>query len=177
MQAHGGFLGVWSFFVAFTNASTKGRWHANEAEVNLAIKKRMRSTTAGKSPLVYFDGATMQTYQYPSRAVEVVFCRTMPEAFGCNREHGIDPGIKDVPVSDLEVKPSNIQNAGRGVFTKVDIPVGTYIAVAEQTKNIYFPPSTYELIRNFTKHPAGAEHAFFETFLRGYGFGNHYFVS
>ena len=74
-DAHGGFLGVWGFFVAFASRTSKLRWYANEAEVNLAIKKRMRSTTKGQSPLVFFDGATMQSYQYPSRADEVVFCR------------------------------------------------------------------------------------------------------
>lgn len=163
--------------MAFASASNKIRWYANEAEVNLAIKKRVRSTKAGKNPLVYFDGATMQAFQYPSRADEVVFCRTKPDAFGCNRGHGIDSKIIDIPASDLEVKESTIQSAGRGVFTKVNIPNGSYVAIKEQTKDIYIPPSTYELIANFSKHPAGTELSFIEKFLHGYGFGNQYFVS
>ncbi|CAB9507856.1 Polyamine aminopropyltransferase [Seminavis robusta] len=174
-DAHGGFNGVWSFFAAFVNSSTKSRWHANEAEINLAIRKRMRSTTAGKSPLVYFDGATMQSYQYPSKAAEVVFCRTVPDAFGCNRTHGIDPRIYDVPTSDLEVKASLVDSAKHGVFAKVDIVEGSYLAIKEQTRDIFIPPSTYELIYNFTQHPAGYQHSFFTSFLKGYGCGHHYF--
>ena len=176
-DAHGGFLGVWAFFVAFANSTNKLRWYANEAEVNLAIKKRMRSTTDNKSPLVYFDGATMQGYQYPSRSEEVVYCRTKPDAFGCNLGHGIDPLINEVSASDLEVKASTVQKNVLGVFTKVDIPEKSYMAVKEQTKDIYFPPSTYELIQNFAKHPAGFKHAFFDSLLDEYGFGYHYFVS
>lgn len=176
-DAHGGFLGVWGFFAAFASSTNKLRWYANEAEVNLAIKKRMRSTTDNKSPLVYFDGATMQGYQYPSRTEEVVYCRTKPDAFGCDLGHGIDPLINDVSASDLEVKASTVEKSGLGVFTKVDIPEKSYMAVKEQTKDIYFPPSTYELIQDFAKHPAGFKHVFFESLFAEYGFGYNYFVS
>jgi hypothetical protein len=168
---------VWGFFVAFVSPSSKIRWHANEAEVNLAVRKRMRSTTDGKSPLVYFDGATMQAYHYPSKAREVVFCRTYPDAFGCNRKHGIDPSIHAVPTSDLELQPSIADSAKHGVFTKVDIAEGQNLAIDEQTRDIFIPPSTYELIYNFTQHPAGHQHSVFSTLLNEYGCPNHYFVS
>lgn len=173
MQAHGGFMGVWSFFVAFESISTKVRWHSNEAEVNLAIKKRARKSKSGKSLFKFFDGATMQTYHYPSRADEVTFCRTVPDAFGCDRGgHGIDPTKKDFPVSDFEVKPSTIENAGRGLFAKVDIPKGSYIAIREQTKDIYVPTESYKLIYQFLKHEIGSDWEFFDPFLYGYGFAN-----
>ena len=176
-DAHGGFMGVWSFFVAFANQETKTRWYANEAEVNLALKKRARPTKEGKSPFAYFDGATMQSYQYPSRAAQVVFCRTLPGAFGCDRHHGVKPEFNDIPLEDLEVKESMIEKAGLGVFTKVDIPQGSFLASREQTRDIYISPSTYSLIHDFTKHPAGAKHLFLDSLLYGYGFGFHYFVS
>jgi hypothetical protein len=168
---------VWSFFVAFANPSSKALWHANEAEVNLAIRKRMRSTTAGKSPLVYFDGATMQAFHYPSKATAVVFCRTFPDAFGCNRMHGIDPSIHDVPASYLELQPSIAESGKHGVFTKADIAEGSYLAIEEQTRDIFIPPSTYELIYNFTQHPSGYQHSVFATLLNAYGCPSHYFVS
>jgi hypothetical protein len=168
---------VWGFFVAFVCPGSKSRWHANEAEVNLAIRKRMRSTTDGKSPLVYFDGATMQAYQYPSKAREVVFCRTFPDAFGCNGRHGIDPRIHDVPASNLELLPSIADSSKHGVFTKVDIAEGSILAIEEQTRDIFIAPSTYELISSFTQHPTGYQHSVFSALLNEYGCPNHYFVS
>jgi len=176
-DAHGNFNGVWSFFCAFASLSSKLRWYANEAEVNLAIKKRMIKTTQGESPLVYFDGATMQIYQFPSRSEEVVFCRTFPDAFGCNIVHRIDPTKLDITAANLEIKPSGAVDVELGVFTKVDIPKNSYVSMKDQTNDIYFPPSTYELIQNFTKHPAGSDYAFLDEFLSSYGFGHHYFVS
>jgi hypothetical protein len=168
---------VWGFFVALVNPSSKSRWHANEAEVNLAIRKRTRSTADGKSPLVYFDGATMQAYQYPSKASAVVFCRTFPDAFGCHGKHGIDPSIHDVPASNLELQPSVADSGKHGVFTKVDIAEGSILAIDEQTKDIFIAPSTYELISSFTQHPAGYQHSAFSTFLNEYGCPSHYLVS
>lgn len=163
--------------MAFVSPSNKMRWFANEAEVNLAIKKRMRSTTAGKSPLLYFDGATMQTYQYASRSDEVVYCRTVPNAYGCSQTHGIDPKIKEIPSASLVLNANNDEGAGLGIFTKVDVPEGSYLAMKEQTKDIFIPPSTYELIYNFSQHPIGYEHSFFSAFLNGYGCENQFFVS
>lgn len=176
-DGHGGILGVWSFFVAFVNDETKTRWYANEAEVNLAIRKRARPTTSGESPFVYFDGATMQMYQYPSRADEVVFCRTKPDAFGCDRTHGVDPRLQDTPLENVVVMESIIEDTAFGIFAKVDIPKGSHLAVRERTKDIFISPSTYSLIYKFMNHPAGVEHSFFDSYIYGYGYGTRYYVS
>lgn len=172
-DSHGNFQGVWSFFAAFTSPSSKMRWHANEAEINLAIKKRIIPTKAGKSPLIYFDAATMKIYEYTSRAHEVNFCRTKPDAYGCQQNHGIDTNIIEIPASSFELREST--DSGRGVFAKEEIAEGSYLALKEQTQDIFIPPSTYNLISNFTKHPVGHEHAFFSAFLNGYGCPNQYY--
>ena len=119
----------------------------------------------------------MQTYQFASRADEVVYCRTVSDAYGCKGSHGIDPKIKEIPAGSFELKPSGDETVGVGVYATVDIPEGSYLALKEQTRDIFIPPSTYELIYNFTQSPLGHYPSFFTAFLNGYGCGHHYFVS
>jgi hypothetical protein len=61
------------------------------------MQKRSVSTVTGESPFLYFDGPLMQTYQYPSKATEVVYCRREPMPESCANGHGFDP---EKPISE-----------------------------------------------------------------------------
>jgi hypothetical protein len=134
--------------VAFKSYASRKHWYSNAAEIEVAIQKRILRTKSGKAPLRYFDGATMASYQAPSRTIENLFCRRQPTPFGCkDDEFNFDPELPNVPISSLEVKISEVGDiAGRGVFTKVDIPKGTYISAETASQSLRFFPSTHALI-------------------------------
>jgi hypothetical protein len=81
---HCGFLAPWAFLISFLDATeSKTRWYSNPATIDLELSKRAVATKSGNFPFKYFDGATMATYQYPSRADQNVHCRSFPNSTGC----------------------------------------------------------------------------------------------
>ena len=143
-----GFGAAWSFMVAFKAYSTRRRWFRNPAEVDVAIQKRGKRTKSGANPFVYFDGATMFSYQVPPRSMENVFCRRRPTPLECLDSRLIlNPSLPSAPISSFKVKASEVgKRAGRGVFATTDIPRYTYIAPEEAVKTVRFYPYTYQMI-------------------------------
>ena len=180
-QSHCGFNAVWLFIVAFKSYSTRKRWYANSAEIDLAMKKRSVRTMSGESPFRYFDGATMVSYQVPSRTVENVYCRRQPTPLSCiNDKYLYNPELSNVPVSSLEVKKSKVgEYAGRGLFTKVDVPEDVYIAAETAVHSVRFFPSTRELIFkliSLCEQVGDDNYAVLEYYMDGYGFASRKFV-
>lgn len=168
--------------VGFKSFSSRKRWYANVAQIELAIQKRGMKSKSGECPFLYFSGATMASYQFPSREVEDVFCRRKPVPPSCTNkdEYVCNPVRPNVPISSLEVKASTLgENAGRGLFTKVDIPNGSYIGGEVAGDTIRFFPSTREVIDELyatcdaTETKLGAV----EYYMDGYGFTSCKFVS
>lgn len=125
---------------------TVSRFFDNEAAVNLAIAHRMRATVNGEPSLRYFDGATMATYQQPSRIVEDIWCVT--KGANCDGKHGFDPFISDIPLG-----PNNVhmdEASGPLLVSKQSIPGETYLNLQESTHSLLVPPFTYELLTNST---------------------------
>jgi hypothetical protein len=122
---HGGFMGIWKYKIAMKSLSSFCMWHYNQAQLALEIQSRTMEMVGGlESPFRYFDSATMVEYQYPSRAIEDVFCRSVPLPPMCEKGHGFDMEHPNAHISTLEVKMSSLPNAGRGVFAKQDIAAG-----------------------------------------------------
>jgi hypothetical protein len=67
------------------------RLFMNEAMVNLNIRRRTIPTLDGSSPLLYFDGATMNKYKFPSKPMEVIFCRNPNMTQSCSICHEFEP--------------------------------------------------------------------------------------
>lgn len=170
LEAHGGFTKPKRFLVAFKNRYSLSSWYMNEAEMKTAIRYRITSNHDGTNPLRYFDGATMMTYQHPSRTRENIYCSEGK----CNDFHGLDPEIDNVRIDQLEVRSSPIPNAGRGLFFKVDAPKGTYVGADALAECILYPPSTYwyaNTMRRYNLH-------YFQTmsaYTFGYGYANEAF--
>lgn len=175
-EAHGGFMSVWKFKIAFKGDHVIERWHNNQATVDLELHDREMETVDGvQTPFRFFDGATMMTYQYPSRINQEIFCRDTPTPQLCEKGHGWDPERHNAHIQTLEVKQSNIPNAGRGVFAKERIPKGSYIAIDEGSHNILFMPSTVFWIRQFTTADIVNKWKMFDAYMFGYGFVSDYF--
>jgi hypothetical protein len=140
-QGHLGFEKPWQFIAAFQNYEmSRTNWFSPISRYDLAINQRIWPTWTGDSSLLHFDGATMQTYAYPSRSSEVVFCRTHPDSTFCPDDHGFDPERPNVPPSTLG------ENAGRGVFAKEDIPLFSYLSLDDAVDPVYFNPLSFRLV-------------------------------
>jgi hypothetical protein len=186
-------VGGWTFMVAFRDYSTLTRWFANQAEVDLQIEKRtVMSTTmtttssaedADEATFRHFDGATMESYQYPSRIVQDVFCRT--NSVLCAKGHGFDPNVPNAPISSFEVRPSTIKGAGRGVFLKESVQKGTYIAIDHGVHSIYVMPRTSDIVTEMQDQTDSSESVGtrsygdlwnpFLYYMHGYGFESDFF--
>jgi hypothetical protein len=161
-------------------------WFTNEAAVSLRVQRRSLQTVDGKSPFLYFDGATMMSYQYPSKQSEVVFCRREPTPEGCTGGRGYDLDRINIPISALEVKQSSLgEHAGRGVFAKIDIPASSYVGLEESVHNtIYMDPSNYALASSWCRTDDKCHWSSsvgtggnIEMFMHGYGHSFSYHVS
>lgn len=135
--------------IGFKSYKTRQQWFENAAQIDLQIQKRGVRTLSGKSSFRFFDGPTMVGYQVPHRTMENVYCRGQPTPSACLvGEYDYDPTVPNVPASSFEVKQSGAgEDAGRGVFTKVDIPGNAYLSAETNVHTVDFMPSTVDLIQ------------------------------
>ena len=178
-ESHCGFNYPWSFLVACKSDKCRFNWYRNEAEIDLQIHYRMMRTKSGSSPLRYFDGATMKSYQDPPKAWETLYCRREPVPEHCNEYRGYHKGIENYSIDNFEVRMSSIgDGAGRGVFAKVDIPQGSFIAAEESYKKVHFTHTTTYLME--TRYERLGETSGLMKLLQyayGYGFQRNILVS
>jgi hypothetical protein len=174
-EGHGGFLGVWTFMVAFKDRKSSERWYANAAVVDFAIKQRITPTVSGGPALHFFDGALMNAYSYPSRIVETNFCRSQPMPPLCSRGHGFDPEKGNAPITSFEVRDSDIPGAGRGVFFKESFPNGTYIAIEKTVDDILILPKTNKIVTQMSKSSTSSKWNSVVAYIIGYGFASNFY--
>jgi len=143
-----GFSRTWQFVVAFKGYDSEAEWLANPSLVDLKIRTRSIPTIDGGSPFEFFDGPTMQTFYFPPKPIEVVYCRGHQNARYCKEEHRFDPERENLPLSStLEVRQSSIgKEDRRGVFAKIDIPVKSYIGLENMIQAISGDAHSYDLI-------------------------------
>lgn len=137
-----------TFFVAFKDLENKADWFTTEAHVHVALQQRSVPTRNGDPTFFHFDSATMTQLQYPTKATETVFCRRQPQPLQCETNgRGFDMELVNFPTSVFEVKKSGAgDNAGRGVYAKVDIPAPSYLAIDDHIHVVFFGPSTMAMI-------------------------------
>ena len=145
----------------------------NEAQFNLKLRRRSIQSHYGESSLSFIDSATMRSYQYPSKASAVVFCRRSPKSFGCPQKPGYDPEMPNIPSSSLKVAKSRVaDNAGRGVFTLVDIPANAYIALESLVNFVTFEDKTVEIQEGLFSNKVieATSGDVLDAYMHGYGY-------
>jgi hypothetical protein len=174
-EMHGRFTAPWSFLLAMKDITTRSDWFASEAEVALAMHERCISQAGTEDMFRFFDGATMMSYQFPSRVIEESWCKSNHPV--C-RGHGFDPDVPLAPVSSFLVKPSSVPGAGRGIVANKDIPQGAYLGLDECVHGMFVPSNIYSLIK------ASAEyfvHEYWDCladgYIDGYGWQDYFYVS
>lgn len=143
-ESHARFGDPWTFLVAMKSLRYEPMWSQNMAEVNVRIHDRIIHTHSGTPALKHFDGSTMESYRIPNKVFQVAYCRKIPTPESCQNAFSVRR--KDIPVSSLEVRTSDMEGGGRGVFAKVDIEEGSFIALGETQKKVHFPPTTLDII-------------------------------
>ena len=83
-ESHCEFGAPWTTLVAFKDVETRNRWYRSPAAVELDLSRRILPTKDGKTSPRYFDGATMKSYQIPSRAFEDNYCRQLDKPEECD---------------------------------------------------------------------------------------------
>lgn len=88
----------------------------------------------------------MESYVFPARASESVFCRDAINSTSCVSEHGFDPERENMPLSVLELRPNKSEEKTRhSVFATHDIPQLSYIGLEEFVHMVHLSPKPYEL--------------------------------
>lgn len=135
---HGGLGSPWEYNAYFKDNATSKAWLANEAVVNLEITKRLASSKSGQSLLHYFDGATMQSFMYPSRADEEAHCRATPKPVFCEQGHGFDP--ERPHTSSLDI--GKVTHALNVSFLN-----GSYVALDSSVHSIVLPLQSGKILK------------------------------
>jgi hypothetical protein len=89
-ESHNGFFSPWEFVVAFNEPTSVSEWFSNSAEINLKIRKRSMDALGGGSLFLHFDGATMESFRFPSKGSEVSFCRERHSSRDCVAGRGLN---------------------------------------------------------------------------------------
>ena len=176
-EPRAGFDGIWSFYAAFKNDSSRARWQMNEAQLNLEIRKRSirMVETDGKlleegemsNPFEVFDGPTMATYQHPSKAAQVVYCMRDPQPYGCTtsiQDHlqdkayyepmGFDPEIPNVSADNFAVVLGE-RGDGTGLVSRVAIPEKSYLMLEQSIHDVRIAPTTSSIIESTSTTTSG----------------------
>lgn len=100
-DAHGGFLDIWTFMISFKSLKSERRWFANQAQIDIELHSRVMPTKLGSSPFRYFDGATMVSFQLPSRVASDFKCKMDAHPSYCDGNNGFDADFDHLNSSSM----------------------------------------------------------------------------
>eukprot|EP00539_Tryblionella_compressa_P016361 CAMPEP_0178849840 /NCGR_PEP_ID=MMETSP0746-20121128/20175_1 /TAXON_ID=913974 /ORGANISM="Nitzschia punctata, Strain CCMP561" /LENGTH=749 /DNA_ID=CAMNT_0020515109 /DNA_START=81 /DNA_END=2330 /DNA_ORIENTATION=+ len=144
-----GFFSPWGFVVASKQQNTlEDLWFQNEALINLKIRQRLVPTKQGDSPLFFFDGATMQTYQYPTRIDELLHCRNPVMPKNCRLGHGYDPSVGNVPLSEVL---KSVQRDDENFCLHLNTPADSYVGLEALVHSVFMEPATIQVLAKSNK--------------------------
>lgn len=182
-EAHGGFLGVWRYVIAFKSRTSLERWYADPSNIALQMRKRsVKVRPSGNvevdSPFRYFDGATMMTYQYSGRVNENVYCRSVAgKSPHCGDGHGLNPFVPNIPLSSLEVADSTVPNAGLGLFCKGTLEDGMYVGAEAIAERILVDPRSYRFGKQLYQTTPSRWSEIWQSYLEVYGHPDSFYGS
>ena len=183
-EPRAGFDGIWSFYAAFKDDSIRERWLMNEAQIDLEIHKRSIRRTprdgdeeGGEMNSLFdvFDGPTMATYRYPSKAAQVIYCLRNPQPYGCvtdinNKDHhtpygdadyktskdrpyyepsGFDPEIPNFNAANFMVDSSSNNSNNKNsnsLVSRVTIPEKSYLMLEQSIHDVRVAPATSSIV-------------------------------
>lgn len=140
----GGFLSPWQFVVAFKDSRSVNDWLDSPAVISRKMRARTIPTVEGKVPLFFYDGPAMVSYHYPSKASEVVFCRSTKGEALCANGHGFDPEKTNLSSSALELHSGRVE--GEFSIPNETSPYDTYIDLEAAIYRSFISSKAFSLI-------------------------------
>ena len=131
-----------SFIVALKAYASRADWYINEAELEIRLHERISRAATMK----FFDVQSMLKYQLPSKAAELVYCRSgnKDREDKC-KSRGFDTDF--VPLSSMTVGKSTMgEYSGRGLFATEDIPKGRAIGADTNWYSYFILPSSHDIM-------------------------------
>ena len=131
-----------SFIVALKAYASRADWYINEAELEIRLHERISRAATMK----FFDAQSMLKYQVPSKAAELVYCRSgnQDRKDKC-KSRGFDTDF--VPLSSMTVGKSTVgEYAGRGLFATEDLPKGRTLGADTAWYNYFILPSSHDIM-------------------------------
>jgi len=131
------------------------KWHLNEANYNLELLQRLKHGYRDElNHLRYFEAADMSRLQFPSKQSANSYCAYLEDNDEMNEDdvyycdYGYDPYIPNVPIDKVYVgKSGSGENAGRGVFTSVDLlEDNTMIGLETNVQSVVYMPVSKALV-------------------------------
>ena len=168
MESGCGFDDAWKFFIAPSDRHGLSRWFNGEAMTDLDIAHRTVLTKSGDGALKFLDGATMASYQTPTRKAENTYCAylsTKGEGYGCVER--LDSERQNIPTSKFEIRTATNPSIGRGIFAVEDIPAHVYLGIDEVVHSMLVMPDTVRLIERMYDLNDYVEELYF--YVHGYG--------
>lgn len=139
----------WSYVAMCKSRASNARWFLNSAEIDVSLHKRFMRTHSQKPSVSYYDAPVMRTIQVPPRAFETVYCRNEDAPLEC-QSLSTYPTFSNAGVNSFEVRQSTIgEGAGRGVFSIVDIPQDTLMALEMAQLNVRLYPNTKGIVETY----------------------------
>eukprot|EP00559_Dactyliosolen_fragilissimus_P006037 CAMPEP_0184866378 /NCGR_PEP_ID=MMETSP0580-20130426/22137_1 /TAXON_ID=1118495 /ORGANISM="Dactyliosolen fragilissimus" /LENGTH=758 /DNA_ID=CAMNT_0027366049 /DNA_START=237 /DNA_END=2510 /DNA_ORIENTATION=+ len=167
-EAHAGLDEPVSYLVVCKSADCRKRWVAKTEAVDNDIYSRTLETRDDGPTLKHYDGATQYLFQAPPRAWETVYCRREPEPFECAyRGLDITHKIFDFILENEEENPYRVEKNEDEyrVFSKVDIPKGSYIMPSALAANVELYDESIERMRSLIKMEGVGDMKVIQNFL------------
>jgi hypothetical protein len=134
-DANCGFHEPRSFLIVCKDVACRSRWYARNDAGEYQIYDRIVRTHSKERALMYYDGTTQFSYQWPKKGWETVYCSREPRPWECTYVSlNASAQIFDINLDDedesafrIEVKLDDDDETITSVFATVDIPMGSFI--------------------------------------------------
>jgi hypothetical protein len=143
-----------NFAVAFRSIKNGlEQWRLSEANYQVKMHQRWRSSVMKEIDTSYFDSADMLRIQFPSRHSAESSCdhnRHLIEDMDdddmfCDK--GLNPSLPNIPKKNFHVAKSTVgENAGRGVFTSIDLDEASYLMAEVAAHDLIFSFMAYAIL-------------------------------
>jgi hypothetical protein len=136
-----------NFAVAFRSIENGlEQWRLSEANYQVAMHQRWRSSVMEEMDTSFFDSADMLRIQFPSRHSAESSCDhnkhlivDIDEDDDMFCDKGLNPSYPNVPAKNFYMAKSTVgENAGRGVFTSIDLEQESYLMAEGYAHDLTF---------------------------------------
>lgn len=140
-----------NFAVAFRSIKNgEEQWRLPESNYQVAMHQRWASSSL--ETIQFFDAADMLRIQFPSRHSAVSSCDQYghlitDDDYDLLCDQGLDTSMPNVPSKNFYVSKSTVnENAGRGVFSSVELELNSYLMAETFAHDVIFSFQGFKIV-------------------------------